>query len=77
MRLRSTDFPRLPHCLGRFAPCGYAHPPGDAGCGDFVTFAMAALPVADRLPADAGHRAAGVDVDADGVDGDGGYTVCV
>ena len=59
------------------APCGYAHPPGDAGCGDFVTFAMAALPVAGRLPAAAGHRAASVDVDADGVDSDGGYTVCV
>ena len=38
---------------------------------------MAALPVADRLPADAGHRAAVVDIDADGVDSDGGYTVCV
>ena len=35
---------RLPHCLGRFAPCGYAHPPGDAGYGDFVTSAKAALP---------------------------------
>ena len=40
---------------------------------------MAALPVAGRLPAGAGHRAAVVDVDVDvgGVDGDGGYTVCV
>ena len=26
-RLRSTDFPRLPHCLGRFAPCGFSLPP--------------------------------------------------
>ena len=26
-RLRSTDFPRLPHCLGRFAPCGFSRPP--------------------------------------------------
>ena len=25
--LRSTDFPRLPHCLGRFAPCGFSRPP--------------------------------------------------
>ena len=38
---------------------------------------MAALPVAGRLPAGAGHRAAVVDVDVGGVDGDGGYTVCV
>ena len=68
---------RLPHCLGCFAACGYAHPPGDAGYGDFVTFAMAALPVAGRLPASAGHRAAVVDVDVGGVEGDGGYTVCV
>ena len=49
---------RLPHCLGRIAACGYAHPPGDAGYGDFVTFAKAVLPVAGRLPAGAGHRAA-------------------
>ena len=43
---------RLPHCLGCFAACGYAHPPGDAGYGDFVTSAKAALPwLADyRLP---------------------------
>ena len=27
VRLRSTDFPRLPHCLGRFAPCGFSRPP--------------------------------------------------
>ena len=62
LRSPQTCF-RLPHCLGRFAPCGYAHPPGDAGCGDFVTFAMAALPAAGRLPAAAGHRAAVVDCD--------------
>ena len=43
---------RLPHCLGCFAACGYTHPPGDAGYGDFVTSAKAALPwLADyRLP---------------------------
>ena len=35
---------RLPHCLGCFAACGHAHPPGDAGYGDFVTSAKAALP---------------------------------
>lgn len=35
---------RLPHCLGCFAACGYTHPPGDAGYGDFVTSAKAALP---------------------------------
>ena len=45
------------------AACGYAHPPGDAGCGDSVTFAKAALPVAGRLPAGAGHRATVVVVD--------------
>ncbi len=64
----STPGLRPPPFRGTLLPpaavaCGYAHPPGDAGCGDFVTFAMAALPVAGRLPAGAGHRAAVVDCD--------------
>ena len=60
-----------------FAACGYAHPPGDAGCGDFVTFAKAALPVAVRLPAGAGHRAAVVDCSDSVGGGMAGYTLCV
>ena len=51
LRSPQTCF-RLQHCLGCFAACGYTHPPGDAGYGDFVTSAKAALPwLADyRLP---------------------------